>query len=251
MSLPIISAPTYELVVPSSRKKIKYRPFLVKEQKALLLAQQSNNEKTMIMTLNDIAKACTMGALDGYELSVFDIEYIFTQIRARSVGEISTIVLSCMKCNDENAKINYKINLLDVNVDFEIDGNKELTKTDKTTIMLTEDKGVGLKLRYPSVSVYDNYLKFMDVGIDLEPKLMLELVIDSIDSVFDSENVYSIKDYKQDEIEEFLNSLTITQFSKITDFLVSLPRLKKTIEFDCPVCGYHHKHVLKGMHDFF
>lgn len=237
MSLPVMSTPTYELIVPSSKQKVKFRPFLVKEEKALLIAQQSEDQIIMLDTLKNVIKACTFNKLDVEKLAMFDIEYIFTQLRARSVGEMSELIFSCLECGDPKAKMHVNIDLTQLEVKF----NEEHT----STIPLFND--VGIKMKYPGLSLINKMKdsKEGDVGT------IFDVVIECIDSIYDEENVYPAHEQTKEELEDFINNLTQEQFVKVQKFFETMPKLEKEIEFDCPVCNHHHKHLIQGLDSFF
>lgn len=237
MALPVMSTPTYELTVPSSKQKVKFRPFLVKEEKALLIAQQSEDQSIMLDTLKNVIKTCTSNKLDVEKLAMFDIEYIFTQLRARSVGEMSELIFSCLECNDPKAKMHVNIDLTTLEVKF----NEEHTNV----IKLFND--VGVKMKYPGLSLI-NKMKDAPKG---DVALVFDVVIECIDSIFDEENVYPAHEQTKEELEDFINNLTQEQFVKVQRFFETMPKLEKDIEFDCPVCNHHHKHTIQGLDSFF
>lgn len=235
MALPVMSTPTYELTVPSTKEKIKYRPFLVKEEKALMLAHQSDDATTMLDTLKGVIKACTLDTLNVEKLAMFDIEYIFLQLRAKSVGEISELNFSCKQCNDPKAKMKVEIDLTQVDVTF----NPEHT----ADIQLFGD--VGVKMKYPSLQLI-NKLKSTD-----DVSAVFDIIIECIDCIYDNENVYASADQSKQELTDFINNLTQEQFTKLQKFFETMPKLEKTIEFDCPVCKYHHTQTIQGLDGFF
>lgn len=237
MALPSIATPTYDLIVPSTKQKVKYRPFIVKEEKALMIAQQSEDPQVMLNTLKDVITSCTNGKLDVNKLAMFDIEYIFIQLRAKSVGEISELMFSCLQCNDPKAKIKVQIDLTQLEVAFDPEH--------KADIELFGD--VGIKMKYPGLSVM-NKMKNSKVD-DIEA--VFELIVECIDCIYDNENVYPAAEQSKEELEEFINNLTQDQFAKVQSFFETMPKLEKTVEFKCPVCGYDHKQVLQGLEGFF
>lgn len=237
MALPVIQTPTYELVVPSTKQKIKFRPFLVKEEKALLLAQQSENEQTMLDTLKSIIDSCTFGKLDVDKLAMFDIEYIFITLRARSVGEISELIFSCLQCKDSKAKMKVEIDLLSLQVKFQ-EGHK---------MAIDLVGGVGIKMKYPGLEMLNRFKNVDENNVDG----VFDLIIDCIESVYDDDNFYPASEQTKEELEGFINGLTQEQFQKIQNFFQTMPKLEKIIEFDCPVCGYHHAETLQGLDSFF
>jgi hypothetical protein len=237
MALPVMSVPTYELIVPSTKQKIKYRPFLVREEKALMIAQQSEDEGVMLDTLKSIIEGCTLNKLDVEKLAMFDIEYIFTQLRARSVGEISELLFSCLECNDPKAKMPVDIDLTTLKVEFD--------ENHSTTIPLFDN--VGIKMKYPSLALLDKMKDFDSTNISV----IFDIIFDCVDSIYDEDSVYPATEQSKEELEEFINNLTQEQFKKIQQFFETMPKLEKAIEFDCPVCKHHHKHTVKGLSGFF
>jgi len=237
MALPVMSVPTYELIVPSTKQKIKYRPFLVREEKALMIAQQSEDESVMLDTLKSIIEGCTLNKLNVEKLAMFDIEYIFTQLRARSVGEISELLFSCLECNDPKAKMPVDIDLTTLKVEFD--------ENHSTTIPLFDN--VGIKMKYPSLALLDKMKDFDSTDISV----IFNIIFDCVDSIYDEDSVYPAAEQSKEELEEFINNLTQEQFKKIQQFFETMPKLEKTIEFDCPVCKHHHKHIVKGLSGFF
>lgn len=237
MALPVMSVPTYELTVPSTKQKIKYRPFLVKEEKALMIAQQSEDESVMLDTLKSIIEGCTLGKLNVEKLAIFDIEYIFTQLRAKSVGEISELVFSCLECNDPKAKMPIDIDLTTLKVEFD--------QNHSTNIPLFDS--VGIKMKYPSLALLDKMKDFDSTNISV----IFNIIFDCVDNIYDEDSIYPAAEQTREELEEFINNLTQEQFKKIQQFFETMPKLEKTIEFDCPVCKHHHTHTVKGLSGFF
>lgn len=240
MALPINRTPIYSLTIPSTEKVVKYRPFLVKDEKALLIAQQSEDVGTMIDTLKDIIKSCVIDEdnnFDVHGLASFDIEYIFTQIRARSVGEIVELIFSCAHCDDEKAKMKVKFDLTQLKV--------EKPEGHKNTIELFDD--VGIKLKYPDM---DTIKKIQEsTGSDMDQ--VFGIVVNCIDFIYDSNEMYYAKEQSKQELYEFLENLTTEQFAKIQGFFESMPKIRQKVEFDCPVCKAHNELTLEGINSFF
>jgi hypothetical protein len=236
MALPKIETPVYEISIPSNKKKVKFRSFLMKEQKALMLAQQSENQGTMVNTLKEVIKSCAMSDLDVDSLASFDIEYLFIQLRAKSVEEFSELTFSCLECKDPDAKMKIKIDLTEIQVKFD--------KNHKQDIRLSD--AIGVKMKYPTFDIFDK-LSSMTGSIEDSFEVMKEC----IEFVYDEKNVYNIKDFSNEEIMDFLNSLNLEQFNKIQEFFTTMPVLEKEIEFKCPKCGFQHSHKLKGISSFF
>lgn len=237
MALPVMSTPTYEMTIPSSKEKVKFRPFLVREEKALLIAQQSDDPQVMLDTLKDVIVSCTLGKVDPNKLAIFDIEYIFLQLRAKSVGEISELVFSCLECNDSKAKMNISIDLTKLEVNFNPDH--------KVDIQLFDN--VGIKMKYPGLAMLDKMKNLDDNNVEG----IFEMITSCIDCIYDDLNVYTAAEQTKEELEEFINNLTQEQFAKIQQFFETMPKLEKVIEFDCKVCGFHHKQTIQGIDGFF
>lgn len=239
MALPKISAPTFEITLPVSKKSIKFRPFLVKEQKILLMAMESGEKGVIESNIKHILNNCLISDIDIDDLPIVDIEYYFLNIRARSVGEI---VESKYKCENEvdgvkcNNVMDTKFNILDIEV--------EMPKELKDTIQITST--VGVKLKYPNFDVVE---KMQD--LDNVTDVAFELIIDCIEYVYDDDNFYYAHETPRDELMAFLESLTREQFEKIEEFVENLPKLKKEIEVTCRKCGYNHKIKVEGLESFF
>lgn len=237
MALPMSSTPMYTLTVPSTGKQAKFRPMLVKEQKALLIAQQSEDPVTMIESLKNVIQACMPNEVDANKLATFDLEYMFTQIRAKSVGEIVDLNAKCDTCTDEKAVALVKVDLTTLNV------KKDPEHANK--IPLFED--VGIVMNYPTIDV----LKKME-GLDTQDvDQVFNIVSSCVDYIYNTDEVFYAKDQTKEELTEFLNNLTNDQFMKIQNFFVTMPRLSHEIEYDCPVCKVHHAKVLEGLQSFF
>jgi hypothetical protein len=239
MALPMNSTPIYNLVVPSTKKSVTYRPFLVKDQKALLVAQQSADQRVMIDTLKEVIKSCITETIDVSKLAIFDIEYIFTQLRSKSVGETVDIILSCDEdhgSDNEKAKLKHTVDLSEIKVQ-EKEGH-----TDK--IALFGD--VGVVMKYPNI---DDVKKLQ--GGEVTADDTFKLVASSIDYIYDADAVYHAKDQTEQELMDFINNLTSEQFGKIQSFFDTMPKLTHTVNYNCPVCNKAHTIHLEGMQSFF
>ena len=236
MALPSQSAPVYNLTIPSSGKKVKFRPFLVKEEKALLLAQQSEDMEVMTSTLKNIISNCVSDKVDVDNLAIFDIEYMFTQIRAKSIGEFSTLIFTCAHCNQENNKVKMDIDLTKIPI------IRDPNHTNKIALF----DNVGVLMNYPTI---DTVKKSFGKEEDIDA--VMETVIDCIEAIYTDEEVFYAKDQTRAELEEFVLNLTKEQFDKIEQFFVTTPQFKQDIDFDCPACGAHNHTVLEGTNNFF
>jgi hypothetical protein len=226
-------------VIPSTKKSITYRPFLVKDQKTLLIAQQSDDQRIMIDSLKEVIKSCVTEPIEINKLAIFDIEYIFTQLRSKSVGETVDIVLSCDVDHGEDnakAKIQHTIDLSQLTVQ-EKEGH-----TNKIELFGT----VGVVMKYPNI---DDVKKLQ--GGEVTADDTFKLVASSIDYIYDAEAVYHSKDQTEQELMDFINNLTSEQFGKIQSFFDTMPKLTHTVDYNCPVCNKAHTILLEGMQSFF
>lgn len=234
MALPTIESPKYFLTVPSTKESVEFRPFLVKEEKVLMIAQEAGTNQSMISAMKDVINACTFGALDLYSLVMSDLEYILLQIRAKSVGETSDIKF---KCNESDEFIDMTIDLSEIEV------SKGKNKEDK--IQLTDD--IGITLKSPG-------LKEAEVAARSSKKVKSNSIVQSlmtvIESVYDAESVYPFADATPKEIEKFIDSLSSNQVVKIKEWVDGLPSLKKEIKYKCSK-GKERTKVLSGLDDFF
>ena len=240
MALPSMATPTYNLTIPSTNETIKYRPFLVKEEKALLIAQQSEDVTVMVDSLKEVIRGCVLDKIDINKLATFDIEYIFTQIRAKSVGEVIELLFPCDEDHgedNEKAKLKISIDLTNIEVVFPKDHTNK--------IPLFGD--VGVVMRYPSFNVMSKMEK-LDVE-DIEA--IFDIIAESIDYIYDGDELHYAAEQSHEELLQFLNNLTNEQFVNLQKFFVSMPKISKTVEYNCPVCSKHHSVTLEGMQSFF
>lgn len=237
MALPMMKAPLYNAIIPSSKKEINFRPFLVKEEKALLLAQQSEDPKVMINTLKSIIENCIVDDVDPDKLAIFDYEYLFTQIRAKSVGEIVELVFLCDTCTDEKAKAPVNLDISKFVVEFpEGHSNK---------IELFDD--VGIMMKNPTIDTLDKLEQINDGDVNA----IFDVVADCMESVYTTEEVFNTKDQTKQEVLDFLENLTQEQFKKVENFFLTMPKLRQRVEYDCPVCNKHHVKTMEGLESFF
>lgn len=236
MALPLQSTAIYELKVPSTGKVIRFRPFLVKDEKALLVAQQSDDLNVMINTLKGVIKSCVTDQIDVEELALFDMEYIFSQIRAKSVGEISELIFTCGHCKEKDNK--FKLSL-DVS-------KLEVTKNEAHTNKFVLFDNVGVVMKYPKLDILKRIEKgFTDVDN------VIDIVIDSIDMIYTDQEVYYAKDQTRKELKDFVENLTKEQFDTLESFFATMPKLQHLVQFDCPACGAHNELMLEGVQNFF
>ncbi len=249
MALPTIVTPRYTLEQPSTGKQLSYRPFLVKEEKLLLLAAQSDDENEAqleaVKAIKQVIENCCEDLGNIEDLPLFDLEYIFLQLRAKSIGETVEPVIPCPECGKP---IKLKVNLANVKVVKPAGNNFD--------IRLSND--IGVKMKYPSFNVFQSRL----VGQDFTMEQVFDVLIDCIECIYTSEEVHAVKDYNRQEVADFLDSLTQEQFSKIQNFFETIPRVEHTAKYTCKnkvetgddtskPCGYKGEIVMNSVNDFF
>ena len=236
MALPKITTPTYELVIPSTDEKIKYRPFLVKEEKILLLAMESENQDDVINAIKQIVTECTFGKLKVGRMPMFDVEYLFLNIRAKSVGEISELTL--IAPDDKKTKVKVEIDLSEVQVEEEEGHTNKIELTDE----------MGIYMKYPTVDA------FASTGIaEINASNMLDVISSCIDQIYDKkgEEIFEAKDSTKKELVEFIEQLNSKQFADVQNFFDTSPKLKHTITIKNPKTKKESEVVLSGLSDFF
>ena len=236
MALPQIALPTYELEIPSNGKKIKYRPFVVKEEKLLLLAMESEDVKQIEDAVKQLLKGCIQSRVKIEDLAIFDLEYIFLQIRAVSVGEIVDMNITCR--DDGVTTVPYKLNLLEVEV--------QRPEGHSNKIMLSDEMGIIMK--YPKL---DTFITGSIIGDSPTADSVIDIIAGCIDQIFDGEDVYDSSTTSKKEFKEFLENLTNSQFEKIQKFFESSPKLEHTIKITNPKTGVENEIVFSGLSSFF
>jgi hypothetical protein len=245
MALPKINTPIFELTLPSNGKTIKYRPFLVKEQKILLMAMESDDQKAMMLAIKQIINNCAVDQIDCDNLPMFDLEYFFLRLRAKSIGEeIELNLRHPLGTNSSGAICEHatksKLNLLEVEV------HKSIEHQDK--VIIDETSGIGVKFKYPTSQMVEN----SDIeNIDNELDLATEAIINSIEYIFDKENIYKKEDSTKEELKEFIEGLSQQQFEQLSKFFDTMPKLKHTLRWKCSGCGYEDETSLEGLANFF
>ena len=241
--LPKLDVPIYTVNLISTGKPIRFRPFLVKEQKLFLMAAESTDGNEMVGVIRQVLRNCVLDEMDIDSLPTFDLEYLFMNLRARSVEEIVDLRYKCNNTTkDETGEekkcsgvVEFKLNLLEV----------EPTKNPnhKNKIQLTENLGIAFK--YPTFEMIQKYEKMN------ENEVMLKILVDCIDYVYDKESVYYSKDSSREEMEEFIDNLQQKDLEKFKDFFDTMPEIKKDVHFKCPKCSYEEDIAIKGMQNFF
>lgn len=237
MSLPVYNTPVYNLTLPSSGKVIKFRPFLVKEEKALLIAQQSEDASVMIDTLKQVIKSCVKDSIDVDTMPTFDLEYVFVQIRAKSVGEVVELMLRCNTCDDPKAVSRVSVDLTQLEVIKTADNNPKIDLFDD----------VGIMFKFPTMKL----LSKLEVADITDIDSVIDVIADCVDYIYNSSEVFHAKEQTKEELVIFLNNLNSKQFAKIQKFFETLPRLKCELNFVCPICSVPQKSVLEGLNSFF
>ena len=236
MALPKINdVPKYDLVIPSTKQAVKFRPFFVKEQKVLLMAMESQDQKQIVNAITDTIKSCLTTDTDINKLTSFDLEYLFIQIRAKSVGERANLALKCTQC-DESTPV--MVNLDDIKVDVP-----------KTSMVVKLNDVYTLKLKYPTHS------DIMQNEVLQETKSATEAIYQTIitclDSLQSQESNIKFSDESREEVTKFLEALTSPQFDQIAKFVQGTPKLTHKVSFDCAHCKHHNEVTLQGIRDFF
>jgi hypothetical protein len=225
MSLPQIQAPIYELKLPSNGKKIKFRSFLVKEEKLLMIANETGEEEERLTAVSQIINNCTFGKLDAREMAVFDVEYLFLQLRAKSVGETVEIKVLCP--DDKKSYADVTVNIEDI----------KCSKPKKDANIIKLDETVGIILKYPT--------------IDSSADTVIGALRDSIESIFDLETVFNTSDFSEEEITQFIESMTQKQLMKVVDFFENIPKVKLKVEVINPNTKVKSEVELEGLNSFF
>lgn len=237
MTLPSVETPRYELTLPSTDKVVQFRPFLVKEEKVLLVAMESNNNTEIINATKEILNACTFEKLEIEKLPIFDIEYIFLQIRAKSVGEIAKFKMLCP--DDKSTYVDVEVDLTKVNVQVD----------DKHTnnIVIDENRKLGVVFNYPTLEMTKAGFNIDETDINT----LFDIMTTSIDHIYEGEKVYPGKDSTKEELKTFLESLPQKTFEKIKTFFETMPQLRHSIEVENPKTKVKSTIDLKGIRDFF
>ena len=245
MALPKVSTPTYELTIPSSGEKVTYRPFLVKEEKTLLMAMESKDTAAMTKAMQDIITSCTDGEVKPKDLAPYDLEFFFLQLRGRSVGEIIEVNAprpvnfeACCKEATEEDVCELSINIDDIKIDTSKIKPSEIEISDK----------IGIKMKFPEI---DAIQKYSSVEGEMKAADIFKLIIECIEYISDGDDIFKAKDHTKKELNEFLDSLNTQQFNKIREFFESMPRLTHDVDWTCSKCGKSKTLTLTGIDSFF
>lgn len=235
MALPKLnSTPSYTVTIPSTGQKVKYRPYLVKEEKVLMIAFETGDQKEALSAIVDTLDVCIKDDLDTRALATFDIEYLFTQIRSKSVGEKSTIMLPCQE-EGCSGKTETDLTISDIEV--------VMPESSSNIIELTPS--ISIEMKYPSYGAIletDLNGEEMDIGF--------QMLIECVSAIHTEDERMDATDSSKEELLEFIESMTTEQFKKVSAYLQDIPSLRKDVEFLCEKCGTANTHTLKGISDF-
>ena len=240
MPLPKIDTPIYDLTLPLSNKRIRFRPFIVKEQKNLFMALESNDDEAIQENIKQVLRNCTLtDGVDIDDLPVVDIEYYFINLRAKSVGEIVENKYRCENVVEEkkcNNIMDISLNLTDIKVEGVVKGNDVIQLTDK----------ISIKLKYPKFSILKSIR-----NMDKMTEIAMRMVAESIEYIYDGEQFYYANEVSVEELIEFVESLNQKQFQQIEKFFQEMPKLEKKIKMTCRKCGFKHSLDIEGLENFF
>ena len=235
MPLPKLDVPTYDLTLPSSNRQITFRPFLVKEEKILLMAMEGEEQNEMVNAMKQIIGNCIVEEINVDILPLFDLEFIFLNLRSKSVGAESTVGISCPNCNTTNQ---FEINLDEI----------EISKTEEHTKEIHLTDSVGLIMKYPTVDVLKG-VNISEETVDVENTMLM--VESCVETLWEGDATYDMSDYTKDERQEFFDNLTQSQFAEIQNFFETMPKLSHDIQYSCSNCDYNDTMTLEGLQNFF
>lgn len=241
--LPKIDVPIYDLKLVSVNKKIRFRPFTVKEEKLLLMAAEAQDAESALNTIKQVCNNCVLDDIKIDSLPIFDLEYLFLNLRGRSISEIVSLKYKCNnKVKDEGGEekncgnvVQFDLNILDIKPEVNKEHNDKIEITDK----------LGIVMKYPNFKIIE---KYKDVE---SASSIVSLIIDCIDYIYDEQEMYYAKDTPRNELEEFVDSLQTKDLEKLKLFFDSMPKMKKQLDFKCNKCGHEEKIDVEGIHNFF
>jgi hypothetical protein len=245
MALPKVDVPIYETKLISNGKVVKFRPFLVKEQKLFLMSAESNDIKEITKTVKQVLNNCLITELDIDNLPSFDIEHLFIQLRARSVGEVVNLKYTCnnvVKDEEGNEKscgglVKFDVNLLELIPKTPEKHSNKIELTDK----------LGIVMKYPSF----NILNYEEMPEESKLEKTIEMIVSCVDYIYDAESMYYAKDTQKSELIEFIENLQQDDIEKIQNFFLTMPKMKKQLDFKCKKCGYEEAILAEGIESFF
>jgi len=233
--LPRMVTPKYDMIVPSTGKSITYRPYVVKEEKMLLIAMESQDEKQIENAVMNIIEECVESPIDINALTNFDVEFMFVTLRAKSVGEGIELSPNCTSCEETN----------EVKVDLDKVTVKNLEDQTDTMIKLTDD--ISVELKWPTMK--DRHVDLVDEASETET--IINIMSSTIGTIYSGEEIFITSDVPKKEVKEFVESLSNEQFNQIVDVMAKAPTLSYDINFDCKKCGESNSIEINGLADFF
>jgi hypothetical protein len=236
--LPKLDVPIYSVNLISTGKPVRFRPFLVKEQKMFLMASESEDSNEMVNIIRQVLKNCVIDEIDIDSLPTFDLEYLFLNLRARSVEEVVDLRYKCNNVIDEkkcSGVVEFKLNLLQI----------EPTKNEKHKEKIQITENLGICFKYPTFDMLQKYEKLS------ENEIMIRILVDCIDYIYDKDQIYYSKDSSREELEEFIDNLQQKDLEKFKEFFDTMPEIKKDVQFKCPKCSYEEDITIKGIQNFF
>lgn len=231
MALPILNNPVYTLELPSTGEEIEFRPFLVKEQKSLMIAEQSNNEKIINKTIVELIHNCTFEKIDAKKLPIFDVEMIFLKLRSKSVGETAEVIVTCP--DDGETKVPVKVNLDEINVAITDEHTNEINITDDIKIVM----------RYPT-------LEDVKVRKTDDASIMFDMIHTSIDEVHNGDEIITRVDMTDKELTDFIDSMNTQQLESIMNFFNTMPKLRHVLEVENPKTKKKNEVLIEGLNNF-
>jgi len=239
MALPSVEIPRYELTLPSQDIIVQFRPFLVKEEKILMMAMESKENNEIVSAIKEVIAACTFEKLDINKLPMFDLEYILLQVRAKSVGEIAKFRVLCPDDKETFTPVEVDLSKINVEVDEEHTNN----------IMVDESRKLGVVFNYPTLESSQVGLNFINDGTNLDT--VFGVIVDCIDHIYEGDKTYPAKDSTKQELKDFIESLSQETFKKIKKFFDTMPQLRYEIDVENPKTKVTSKITFKGLQDFF
>ena len=245
MALPKIDVPTYETKLISNGKTVKYRPFLVKEQKLFLMAAQSTDEKETVDVVKQVLNNCILSDIDVDDLPTFDLEHLFMQLRARSVGEVVNLKYNCnntVKDDKDEEKVcgslvKFDLNILDIKPIIDEKHSSKIEISDK----------LGILMKNPTLSLIKDAGNLANEDVDT----VLNVIVSCIDYIYDADQMYYAKDSTKEELLEFIENLQQEDMEKIQLFFNTMPKIAKELDFKCKKCGYEETITVQGIQNFF
>lgn len=243
--LPKIDVPIYDVFLPLLKRKVRFRPFLVKEEKILLMAMESDDDSAIVTAIKQIVENCCLDDIDIESLPVSDLEFFFLNLRARSINELIELSYKCNnKIGGQNNEpvecgnvVSLEVNVLEIQPEIPEDHTNKIELSEK----------MGLLMRYPSFRILEQNSKVTGSEVD---KLM-DILLSCIDAVYTEESIFYTKDVSKEELVNFVENLTREQFTRVQNFFDTMPKIKKEVDFSCTKCGYNEKVNIEGLQNFF